>query len=341
MGKADPGHAFHRSDLEMVKITIILLLLIFSLTSCEIFLRTPFPTELIFWENSVPVEGTGAFHHTKLYVLGKYIFLYIDGIEDQGSQDKVYIFTKDLVQVYRDNDIYSGCDTFAMKEACNYFFVGNKRYEFMDSGSVIPHDPPFIDPYYVDPGYPRVYPPSSFGFSHDSYNYYVFWDHSNRRLVYIQYNDGWGPVITDSVTLEGYDNLAALYYHRDRDDINNCGVVLFFTRSGDNFREVEVVSFPAWYFEDPLSHHITEPDFFSKYSFGIPDVDVADYYYTGDGVVLYDHRARYVRYNMAGYRVKEYYVDRDGYSEAYSLNGRTRYLFSEKYKKLMKTGVWW
>lgn len=313
----------------MVKKYIIGLVCILSLASCSVFFHTPFPEELIFWKDSVSVEGIGPFRYTRLYTLDDYVFLYVDEIDNEG---KLYIFTKDLEQIADTRP--SWCYTFAMKDALGYYIIGKHRYNLVDDELVDgPGELGF------NGGDPTIMPPKGFGFSHAGYNYIVWWEETENRVEYRRYDAYWtlqpaGQDIHHVANMEDYNHLEALYYHEDQDNIDNSMVILFFTMNGD---DVAVASVPASDFYNGALDVAT----ISGNSFTIKGIDPKEYYYTGDGVVIYEHNNRYSRYNMKGEREKVYSADNHGYSEAYRLNGKKRYIFSETYQNLMKTKVWW
>jgi hypothetical protein len=323
----------------MVKKIILLLVCIGSLISCEIFFRTPFPEELIFFKDSVEVKGIGPYDHTRLYTLDDYVFLYVDGIEDQ---NKLYIYTTDLKLVFMDV-IYQNCDTFAMKEIDGYYFIGRYRYDLDGTDLIDRYTAPDFGPSY----YPDVFSPYGFGFSHNSSNFIVWWDNDQNAIEYLQRTAGWADTYeTDSIQLNEFRNLEALYYYEDPDERGQSEVVLFFSYTGGRWEDIEVAVVPANFFDHdhadgPLTTNIYSPSFFAEFSFTIKDVEPDEYFFTGDGVVVYEHRDRYIRFNMSGDKKKTYSVSNREYSETYSLDGKTRFLFSERYNRLMKTNVWW
>ncbi|MBN2532804.1 MAG: hypothetical protein JXB88_07935 [Spirochaetales bacterium] len=312
----------------MVKKIFLVLLFLFFLVSCEVFFRTPFPEELIFFNDSVLVKGIEPFYNTRIYLVDDYVFLYVD---EKENPDKLYIFTKDLKQVFLDHDI-NNCNTFAMRAMDGDYFIGSWRYHLSEEYTGRYGLPEFAPAQ-------TLQPPFGFGFFHAGSNYFIWWDDLMNHLKYIQYTYEWGSVFYDEIPLDMYGNLEAVYYDKDHDE-SKSRVVLFFN-SAEEDDEIVVAGIFADSFEGPLSLYIAGAYPFLEFSFSIRDINPKEYFFTGNGVVIREHENRYVRYNLKGELVREYTSGMDGYSDTYGLDGKTRYVFSGKYMRLMKTGVWW
>jgi len=322
----------------MVRKLFILLLFFFSLNSCGVFFQTPFPGELIYFKDSVTVDNIPPFHYTELYTFDNYVFLYIDADEANSSEnDKMYIFTSDLqlltYSVSVDPLAFSyRCHTMATKTAVGSYIVGNNDFflsnivdNIVDTSNFIINNPP------------DQMPPDGFGFSDGVDNYIVWWDEGNNTLNYNQYTSGWGYNFGDAVYLSEYKELIGVYYSSDT---TSPMVILVFSYDEENSRYVDVATVPVEFFANGLSGFIIFPMNFYLYSFRLNDIYPDECFFVGDGVVIYNSGV-YHKYDMAGHKIKDLYMSNDTFSEAYSTDGKTRYIFSEKYLTLMKTDVWW
>jgi hypothetical protein len=305
--------------------SIVMILLI----SCEFFFQTPFPEELIYFNNSTDVEGIGAFDYTELYTIDDYVFLYVDEKDDD---NKLYIYSSDLEFIHMEH-LYSRCDTFAMRDAAGDYFVGNSLYQLNGTEWL----GTFSEPDYGGT-YPGESPPHGYGFSYNGYNYILWWYDYDNNLAYNRYSSVWDSPTSYTVSLNMFDYLEAVYYDENLDNPAESNVILFFSGGWD---DVSVMTVPVYFFEDTFASHPEFDPSSDEYVIELDDIDAKEYYYADDGLIIYEHRGRYLRYTMDGEQKKVYSSHNEGYSEAYTLDGKTRYIFSERYMKLMKAGVWW
>ncbi|MBN2440136.1 MAG: hypothetical protein JXJ04_02280 [Spirochaetales bacterium] len=328
----------------MVKRIIVIVLVIFSFTGCDFFFQTPFPNELIYWEDSIPVDGISPDNETMLYILDeKYVFLCV---KQKDSNSKLYVFSQDPLKLTGEYNPGTSnpsfwCDTFTMKESHGYYYIGNQLFEVIEDGT-----PPItvISGSTFPEGSVGPLPPYGFGFYYNTFNYRVWWDDYNRTLSYCQYESAtWGSTTSpelpyDSFYFNDYDNLEAVYYLGDPVDPRLGTVVLFFVKQDNDNWSTGVVSIPAADFESKLSvsYEVKELN-----SFTAEDTDPKHCYYTGDGYVIRDYNGSHKRFNLQGKLVKELSSGDDDYSEAYTFDGKTRFIFSRRFSRLMKTSVWW
>jgi hypothetical protein len=337
MGAANPGIIFYRSNLEMVKYITFIICILLCFTSCHLFFQTPFPEELIYWEDSVPIEEIGFYEYGELYYVEPYVFLFI---QQQNDMNKLYIFTEDLEQLPV-QDISYHCDTFAMKDVSLTYYIGSGRYE-IDDPNVTTHEnqDPLSNP---DLSLGNQ-PPYGFGFSHNNFNYYIWWDDGAKALQYYQFNSNWGLETQYSVELSLYDDIRALYYNEDPEDPNLSKVIIFFSKGDEDKynRDIDVAMIPAYHFEGDLSTIYYFTAYMAEDTVTLGSIDDRQCYFTGDGFVIRDHSGTSVRYDMEG-NVKETLSssESEDITETYSQDGKTRYIFSEKYMRLMKASVWW
>jgi hypothetical protein len=335
MGTAYPGFIFNRSNLEMVKNFIFIICILLCFSSCGIFFQTPFPEELVYWENSVPIEGIGYFDHAHLYCIDSYVFLFI---QQQNATNRLYIFTEDLEQLSM-QDIEYHCDTFALKDALPSYYIGTGRYEIDIDGNVTLSSSQ--NPLENATSLPEDQrPPYGFGFAYNSNNYYIWWEYGNNALHYYQFDSTWGYLTEYSIELPVYNDIRALYYDPDPLDPYESKVIIFFNENDS--RDIDVAMIPAYYFETDLNLLYYPPAYMAADTVTLRDIDAKYYYYTGDGFVIREHSGTSVRYDLQGsFQATLPSSNNEDSAEAYSQDEKTRYILSEQYMRLMKATVWW